>query len=136
MSNSSHKRAVVSSSHDVGADSKKAYITGFVLSVVLTLIAFGLVNTHVTHRHEYPSDNFMVVSLLALAVVQLFVQMVFFLHIRRGGKPRWNAWAFGFAVTVVVILVIGSLWIMSNLNHRMGYSPSQMNHYLKEQDRL
>ena len=126
----------VVSNHDVGADNKKTYIIGFVVSVVLTLIAFGLVRTHVAHHHTYPSDNFMIVSLLGLAVVQLFVQMVFFLHIRRGGKPRWNAWAFGFAAVVVVILVIGSLWIMSNLNHRMGYTPSQINQYLKEQDRL
>ncbi len=126
----------VVSNHDVGADNKKTYIIGFVLSVVLTLIAFGLVNTHVAHHHNYPSDHFVVVSLLALAVVQLFVQMVFFLHIRRGGKPRWNAWAFAFAAVVVVIVVIGSLWIMSSLNRRMMYTPSQMNQYLKEQDRL
>jgi cytochrome o ubiquinol oxidase operon protein cyoD len=124
------------SSHDVGADNKKTYVMGFILSVVLTLIAFGLVNTHVAHHHEFPSDKFMTVSLLALALIQLFVQMVFFLHIRRGSRPRWNAWAFAFAAVVVAILVIGSLWIMSNLNYRMMYSPSQMNQYLQEQDRL
>lgn len=126
----------ITSSHDVGAGSKRAYIAGFALSVALTLIAFALVKTHVDHQHGYPSDNFMMVSLLALAVLQLFVQMVFFLHIRRGSKPRWNAWAFAFAAVVVAILVIGSLWIMSNLNYRMMYSPSQINQYLKEQDRL
>lgn len=126
----------VVSNHEVGAGNKKTYIIGFVLSVVLTLIAFAVVKTHINHQHQYPSDTFVMVSLLSLAVVQLFVQMVFFLHIRRGGKPRWNAWAFAFAVTVVAIVVIGSLWIMSNLNYRMMYSPSQINQYLKEQDRL
>ncbi len=126
----------VVSNHDVGADNKKTYVIGFVLSVVLTLIAFGLVSTHVAHHHNYPSDSFVMVALLALAVVQLFVQMVFFLHIRRGGKPRWNAWAFAFAAVVVAIVVIGSLWIMSNLNYRMMYTPSQINQYLKQQDRL
>ena len=126
----------VVSEHDVGADNKKTYVIGFALSIILTLIAFGLVNTHVAHHHTFPSDNFMVVSLLTLAVVQLFVQMVFFLHIRRGDKPRWNVWAFAFAVTVVAILVIGSMWIMANLNYRMSYSPSQVKQYLKNQDGL
>jgi len=117
----------VVSNHDVGADSKKTYVIGFVLSIVLTLIAFALVKADI---------DYVAPVLLALAVTQLFVQMVFFLHIRRGGKPRWNAWAFGFAAVVVAILVIGSLWIMSNLNYRMMYSPEQINQYLKEQDRL
>lgn len=132
----SDKKPVVTSSHDVGADSKKTYVIGFALSVILTLIAFGLVHTHLAHHHEFPSDNFVVVSLLSLAVVQLFVQMVFFLHIRRGDKPRWNVWAFAFAVTVVMILVIGSMWIMANLNYRMTYTPSQVNRYLQNQDGL
>jgi len=132
MSDKPSKHTMVASSHDVGADKKSTYITGFALSVLLTLIAFGLVNTHVAHHHEFPSDNFMVAALLLLAVVQLFVQMVFFLHIRRGDKPRWNIWAFAFAVTTVAIVVIGSMWIMSNLNYRM--TPTQINNYMKSQN--
>ncbi len=132
--NGGHK--VVASSHDAARGSKAAYITGFVISVALTLVAFLLVHIHVAHRHEYPSDNFMMAVLPALAVVQLFVQMVFFLHLGRESKPRWNAMAFALALIVVLILVIGSLWIMSNLNYRMMSSPTMIREYLKSQGDL
>lgn len=132
----SSKQPVTTSSHDVGTGSKTTYIIGFALSVVLTASAFLLVHTHVAHHHQYPSDNFMMTALPILAVVQLFVQLIFFLHLGRESKPRWNAAALAFALTVVLILVVGSLWIMSNLNYRMMYSPSQINRYLKSQGDL
>lgn len=132
----SDKSKIITSSHDVGLGSKKAYIVGFLLSLTLTGLAFLLVHIHVAHHHQFPPDSFMVAVLPVLAVVQLFVQMVFFLHLGRESKPRWNVLAFAFAITIVVILVIGSLWIMSNLNYRMMYSPSQINQYLKSQGDL
>lgn len=132
----SDQQKVITSSHDAGSGSKTSYIIGFILSTILTAIAFWIVKIHLNHHHLYPSDNFLMITLAALAVTQLFVQMVFFLHLSRESKPRWNALALAFAVTVVVILVIGSLWIMSNLNYRMMYSPSQINQYLKSQGDL
>jgi cytochrome o ubiquinol oxidase operon protein cyoD len=132
----SDHRKIIAGSHDAGAGSKTTYVIGFVLSLILTGLAFLLVQIHLNHHHHYPSDNFLLVALVALAVVQLFVQLVFFLHLSRESKPRWNALALAFAITVVVILVIGSLWIMSNLNYRMMSSPTQTNQYLKSQDGL
>lgn len=129
-----HKITVAS--HDAGAGTKTSYAIGFVLSIVLTAAAFLLVHIHVVHHHQTPSDNFMMAALPILAVIQLFIQLIFFLHLSRESKPRWNALALLFAITVVVILVIGSLWIMSNLNYRMMYSPSQVNQYLKSQGDL
>ena len=130
------KQKVITSSHDAGAGSKTTYIIGFALSIILTLIAFLLVHIHVAHHHAFPPDSFMMIILPLLAVIQLFVQLIFFLHLSRESKPRWNALALLFAVIVIVILVIGSLWIMSNLNYRMMYSPSQINQYLKSQGNL
>ncbi len=129
-------KKVITSSHDAGAGSKTSYIIGFALSIILTLVAFLLVHIHVAHHHTYPPDSFMMIILPVLAVIQLFVQLIFFLHLSRESKPRWNALALSFAITVIVILVIGSLWIMSNLNYRMMYSPTQINQYLKNQDNL
>jgi cytochrome o ubiquinol oxidase operon protein cyoD len=62
----------------------------------------------------------MLAALSVLAIIQLFVQLTFFLHLDRESKPWWNNTAFAFAVIVVVILVGGSIWIMANLNYHHG----------------
>jgi cytochrome o ubiquinol oxidase operon protein cyoD len=117
-------------------NSRTMYIAGYVISVILTLGAYVLVSTHVAHHHLYPSDTFMKYSLFGLAVLQLFAQMVLFLGLGREKKPHWNTYAFIFAGTIVLIIVIGSLWIMSNLNYRMMYSPEQINRYLHSEGDL
>ncbi len=132
----SDNHKIIAASHDAGTGSKKTYIIGFALSLALTGVAFMLVHIHVAHHHQYPSSSFIIGTLSLLAVVQLFVQLVFFLHLSRESKPRWNAAVLAFAVTVIVILVAGSLWIMSSLNYRMMYSPSQTSQYLKSQGDL
>lgn len=132
----SAERKVIAASHDASAGTRTRYITGFVLSVTLTGVAFALVHIHVAHHHTYPSDDFMMAALPVLGVIQLFVQLVCFLHVGRESKPRWNAYALAFAAIVVVILVAGSLWIMSNLNYRMMSSPTQIQHYIDSQGDL
>lgn len=132
----SENHKIVAASHDAAAGTRARYTTGFILSVALTGVAFALVHIHVAHHHTYPSDNFMKAVLPTLAVIQLFIQLVCFLHVGRESKPRWNAYALAFAATVVVILVIGSLWIMSNLNYRMISSPVQIQRYVNSQGDL
>jgi cytochrome o ubiquinol oxidase operon protein cyoD len=95
-----------------------SYITGFVISLILTLTAFGLVYNHLLH------GNAVIAAIVSLAIIQLFVQLVFFLHLGRESSPRWNLVFFMGAVTVVIILVFGSLWIMNHLTYHMS-SPSQ-----------
>lgn len=89
----------------------KSYTIGFVLSIVLTIIPYKLV------VDEALTGWNMIYLLLAFAVTQLAVQAVFFLHLSREAKPRWNQTVFAFMLLVVLILVIGSLWIMRNLNY-------------------
>lgn len=110
----------------------RAYITGFILSITLTSLAFFLVHTHLRNNHVFPTDKVMVICLSILAVTQLLVQLVFFLHLDKESRPRWNLTVLLFAVTVVIIIVAGSLWIMYHLNYNM--SPQQMNNYMLQQD--
>lgn len=108
------------------------YVAGFIASIILTLAAYLLTQHHLNTHHAYPSDHAMTILLLGLATVQLFVQLVFFLHLGREGKPRWRLLTFWFGLLVVLLIVIGSIWIMDNLNYRM--TSQQMSQYLKNQD--
>lgn len=105
----------------------KAYISGFVISVLLTLGAYFMVLGHVQHRYVI-SLNFLVFALLVLAMLQLFVQMVLFLHLSTEKKARGNLIAFISAFSLILIVVIGSIWIMNHLNYNM--SPQDMNAYI------
>lgn len=91
-----------------------SYIVGFALSVLLTLVSFVLVG-----QHFLPSKGFVMIALAVLAIVQLFIQVVFFLHVNTSPYARWNLLSFIFTVFVVVILAGGSLWIMYNLDYYM-----------------
>jgi len=97
----------------------RAYVIGFVASIVLTLSAYGLVVAHVNSHHWWPSDQVVIPTIIGLALVQFVVQLIFFLHLGTESKPRWKLLVFGFMVLVVSILVFGSLWIMNNLNYHM-----------------
>jgi cytochrome o ubiquinol oxidase operon protein cyoD len=94
-----------------------AYITGFALSLGLTAASFGLVYVHMQNDHTYPPHELMVPILILLALAQLLIQMIFFLHLGQEKRPRWNSIAFGLTVFIVVVVVGGSLWIMNNLTH-------------------
>jgi cytochrome o ubiquinol oxidase operon protein cyoD len=110
-----------------------SYIAGYILSMILTLIAFSLVYQHNNAGSSSLSHKYLMGALLALAITQLFVQMIFFLHLDRESSPRWNLQAALLAATVVLIIVIGSIWIMNNLNYHQ-LSPQQMQQYVQQQD--
>lgn len=95
----------------------KSYIIGFVSSLFLTLIVFGLVMQHVETRHVAIGHEVLVPAIIILAITQLIVQLVCFLHLGRESKPRYNLTVFAFMLLVVVLLVGGSLWIMTNLDY-------------------
>jgi len=103
----------------------KAYVTGFVLSVALTLGAYFAV------ANSWLAGNALIFCVLALAVIQLVVQLVFFLHLNEGEDRRWNFVVLCSTVLIVLILVVGSIWIMNHLNYNM--TPSQINNYMNDQ---
>jgi cytochrome o ubiquinol oxidase operon protein cyoD len=88
------------------------YTLGFIISIGLTVIAFELVSKH------YLAGSDLIIALLGLALIQLVVQLLYFLHMSEEPRPRWNFVVFISTVSVVFILVAGSIWIMRNLNYR------------------
>ena len=99
--------------------SYKSYITGFILSLALTLSAYFAVTHHVSN---------ILPIILALAVIQVAIQLIFFLHVWSETNPRWNLVFFISTLSIICILVVGSIWIMNHLNYNM--TPSQMNDYM------
>lgn len=93
--------------------SLKSYIIGFIVSILLTILSFSLVVTRIL------SGQILVHTLIVLALTQAIVQLLFFLHLGREDKPRWETLVFYFMILILVIVVIGSLWIMYDLNDRV-----------------
>lgn len=103
--------------HDDGPVSHstfKGYITGFVLAVILTAIPFWLVMGKVFDK---PGTTALVI--LAFAVVQIVVHMVYFLHMDAKSEGGWNMLALIFTLVLVVITLAGSLWVMYHMNTNM-----------------
>ena len=102
----------------------KGYMTGFVLSIILTAIPFWMVMGNV---FEKPSTTAMVI--LAFAAVQIVVHMVYFLHMDSKSQHGWTMLAFIFTVVVVVITLTGSLWVMYHMNNNMMPHMSTEQHH-------
>jgi cytochrome o ubiquinol oxidase operon protein cyoD len=101
--------------HEEGAHgSMRDYVIGFVLSVILTAIPFWLVMGNVI---QDPGTTALVI--LGFAVVQIVVQMVYFLHMNARSEGGWNMLALMFTVVLVVIVLIGTLWVMHHMNANM-----------------
>lgn len=89
-----------------------SYLTGFVLAVILTLIAFALVMSGALPRPVA------VGAIFAAAVAQIIVHLHYFLHPDRSAEQRWNVLALAFTAVVLLIVVGGSIWIMLSLHTR------------------
>lgn len=111
--------------HDGGAahGTLKTYLTGFGLSVVLTAIPFWLVMNGTLESKQ--ATGFII---MAFAVVQIVVHMIYFLHMNTKSESGWIMMALVFTIIVVVITLSGSLWVMYHLNANMmpGHDMSQM----------
>ena len=92
--------------------SLQTYVLGFILSILLTFAAYYLVVGH------FLTGWVLDYAIVSLTVVQILVQLLFFLHLGNEPKPYWNLLVFSFMVLVVAIIVLGSLWIMYDLDYR------------------
>lgn len=90
-----------------------SYMTGFVLSVILTVAAFGLVMTRTLTGQDA------LFAIAGLAFVQIVVHLVFFLHMNTSSAQRWNVTAFAFTALTAVIVIGGTLWVMHNVSMNM-----------------
>jgi cytochrome o ubiquinol oxidase operon protein cyoD len=89
------------------------YAVGLGLAIGLTAISFFIARTTLVWTPSIP------VALAVLAIAQMGVHLVFFLHITTGSDNVNNVMALAFGLLIVFLLVAGSLWIMSHLNHNM-----------------
>jgi cytochrome o ubiquinol oxidase subunit IV len=106
----------------------RSYIIGFVLSLVFTLIPYYLV------VEKSITGNVLLGTILGFAVLQLLVQVIFFLHLGREKNPRWQTGFLVAAVGAVFVVVGGSLWITSHLNHNMH--PADMKQLLVDDEAI
>jgi len=91
----------------------KQYTIGFILSVALTIIPFGMVMMGGFSR------GLVVATIAITAVAQILVQLVYFLHMNSSSEQRWNVIAFIYTILTVAILLVGSVWIMNYLHYNM-----------------
>jgi cytochrome o ubiquinol oxidase subunit IV len=93
--------------------SLKSYLTGFVLSLILTAIPFLLVMSGTW------SSSAILIGIFSAGIVQILVHLYYFLHLDTSSAARWNVLAMIFTLLIMALFVGGTLWIMSNLNYRM-----------------
>ena len=95
------------------AQGVRGYLIGLVLAAGLTAASFYFCFSGLIYGPAIPA------ALVALAVAQMGVHLVFFLHLTTGPDNTNNALALAFGVLIVTLVIGGSLWIMANLNHNM-----------------
>ncbi|CAH1648986.1 cytochrome o ubiquinol oxidase subunit IV [Chelatococcus asaccharovorans] len=92
----------------------RSYLVGFVLSVILTAVPFWLVMAR-----PIASNEITAVAIMAFAVVQIVVHMIYFLHMDFHSEGGWTMMALIFTLVIVFIALSGSLWVMYHLDTNM-----------------
>jgi cytochrome o ubiquinol oxidase subunit IV len=90
-----------------------SYLIGLGLATLLTIVSFFVARTTLVWEPSIP------VALAVLAIAQMGVHLVFFLHITTGPDNTNNVLALAFGVLIVFLVIAGSLWIMAHLNANM-----------------
>ena len=93
--------------------SLRTYLVGLGLATLITVVAFFIARTTLVWQPSIP------IALFVLAVAQMGVHLAFFLHITSGPDNTNTVLALAFGVLIVGLLIVGSIWIMANLNHNM-----------------
>jgi len=106
--------------HRDGSRSARTYLTGLALAAILTLASFWAAQSGLVYGPAVP------ILLAVLAIAQMGVHLVFFLHISSGPEDTNNILALAFGVLVVGLVVFGSMVIMANLNANMMPAISSM----------
>ena len=101
------------------------YTIGLFLAVVLTATAFWVANTSLLWGPGIP------LGLAVLAIAQMGIHLVLFLHITTGPDNTNNVLALAFGLFIVILVVVGSLWIMTNLNDNMTMPQELMNLHMQ-----
>lgn len=90
-------------------------LIGFAASLILTLTAFLIVMRPEFHLGTQGT----IIVIFILALLQFVVQSIFFLNLLSEEGPRWNLFVFLSTLSIIVIIILGSIWIMNHLNYNM-----------------
>lgn len=107
--------------HDTLLSETVAYVVGLALALILTGVSFWVASTSSLWGPG------VAVGLVVLAIAQMGVHLVFFLHITTGPDNTNNVLALAFGVLIVFLVMIGTIWIMAHLAANMGPTPEMMN---------
>jgi cytochrome o ubiquinol oxidase operon protein cyoD len=107
--------------HDSLFSESLSYVLGLALALILTATSFWVASTAVLWGPG------VAVGLVVLAIAQMGIHLVFFLHITSGRDNTNNVLALAFGVLIVFLVMIGTIWIMAHLAANMGPSPEMMN---------
>jgi cytochrome o ubiquinol oxidase operon protein cyoD len=99
--------------HESIRDGVRSYLLGLALAIGLTIASFWIARTHIIYGPSVP------VALVALAVAQMGIHLVFFLHITTAPDNTNNVLALALGVLIVFVLVFGTVWVMAHMNHNM-----------------
>jgi cytochrome o ubiquinol oxidase operon protein cyoD len=107
--------------HDSLMTETLSYVVGLALALILTGVSFWVASTSALWGPG------VAVGLVVLAIAQMGVHLVFFLHITSGPDNTNNVLALAFGVLIVFLVMIGTIWIMAHLAANMGPTPEIMN---------
>lgn len=105
------------------------YVGSFAVIVVLILIAFSAVELKLL------AGAGLVALLLILATVQLVLQLKVFLEVGDEKPPHYIKWGVVYTFAMMLVVVLGSIWIMNNMNYNMHFSPEQMKEFMLKQNK-
>ena len=111
--------------HDSLLSESLSYIIGLALALILTGVSFWVASTGVLWGPGVAT------GLVVLAIAQMGVHLVFFLHITSGPDNTNNVLALAFGVLIVFLVMVGTIWIMAHMNANMMPDPSQMDLHLQ-----
>ena len=107
--------------HDSMLSETISYVIGLGLALLLTAISFWVASTGLLWGPG------IAVGLVVLAIAQMGIHLVFFLHITSGPDNTNNVLALAFGVLIVFLVMVGTIWIMAHMNANMGPTPEVMN---------
>jgi cytochrome o ubiquinol oxidase operon protein cyoD len=107
--------------HDSALSETISYVIGLALALLLTGVSFWVASTSVLWGPG------VAVGLVVLAIAQMGVHLVFFLHITSGPDNTNNVLALAFGVLIVLLVMIGTIWIMGHMNANMAPMAATMN---------
>lgn len=106
--------------HESYKSQQTNYSIGYIISALLCIGIYVIATLG-----AWPTKTILIVALIA-AAVQTLVQSYFFLHLKRKGPMGWHLITYLVAWAMLLIIVVGSLWVVSNMNYNMGMDPEQM----------